>query len=100
MPRIKPLLYEHGGPIVAVQLENELGYFGADMGSDRVTAYLTALVAMARRHLGPDVLLYTADPPQGIKQGSLEGRAVLRCAVHAVWCWSVMLVCDGLLHGL
>lgn len=81
MPRIQPLLFENGGPVVAVQLENELGYFGADMGTEQVAAYLSALVAMARRHLGQDVLLYTADPPQGIKQGSLPGHAVLRCAV-------------------
>lgn len=79
MPRIKPLLYHYGGPIVALQLENELGYFGADMGADNVQAYLTALVALARRHLDAEVLLYTADPPQGIKDGSLEGTSVLRC---------------------
>lgn len=82
-PRITPLLYEQGGPIIAVQLENELGYFGADMGAEQVTAYLEALVALARRHLGPGVLLYTADPPQGIQQGSLEGKAVLRCVKKA-----------------
>lgn len=73
-----PLLYERGGPIIAVQIENELGYFGQDMGVEEVHTYLGALHAMARGYLGEHVVIYTADPPQGIEVGSLPGDAVLR----------------------
>jgi len=31
LPKIRPLLYSNGGPVVMVQLENEYGSFGCDI---------------------------------------------------------------------
>ena len=53
-PRLKPLLYANGGPIIAMQLENEYGSFGNDK------AYIPALKAMVEKH-GLNVFLFTAD---------------------------------------
>jgi beta-galactosidase len=57
IPRVLPLLATKGGPIVAVQVENEYGSFGND------AAYLERL-----RHglvnRGIDVLLFTSDGPE------------------------------------
>ncbi len=78
LPRMVPLLYQQGGPIIAVQIENELGYFGQDMGVDEVHTYLHALHSMACTYLGHHVILYTADPPQGLRVGSLPDDSVLR----------------------
>ena len=56
IPRLVPLLSTHGGPILAVQVENEYGSYGNDH------AYLEYLRAgMVRR--GVDVLLFTSDGP-------------------------------------
>mmetsp|Transcript_13310 Transcript_13310/g.40276 ORF Transcript_13310/g.40276 Transcript_13310/m.40276 type:complete len:730 (-) Transcript_13310:513-2702(-) len=70
LPRMEPLLYANGGPIVMVQMENEYGF----CGSDKV--YLRHLVATARQHLGDGVILYTTDPPHIVLQGSLRGDDV------------------------
>ena len=56
LPRITPYLSTRGGPITAVQIENEYGYFG----DDRV--YLRHLRDKVRS-LGVDVLLFTSDGP-------------------------------------
>ncbi|OIA98631.1 beta-galactosidase [Paenibacillus sp. LC231] len=56
IPRLVPLLSTNGGPILAVQVENEYGSYGNDH------AYLEYLRAgMVRR--GVDVLLFTSDGP-------------------------------------
>lgn len=56
IPRLVPLLSTHGGPILAVQVENEYGSYGNDH------AYLEYLRAgLVRR--GVDVLLFTSDGP-------------------------------------
>ncbi|KAL1217623.1 Beta-galactosidase 17 [Cardamine amara subsp. amara] len=54
-PKVFPLLYSNGGPVIMVQIENEYGSYGNDK------AYLRNLVSMARRHLGDDIILYTTD---------------------------------------
>jgi len=71
MPRLKPLLCTNGGPIVAMQIENEYGSYGND------TKYLQYLEqAMINR--GIDVLLFTSDGPEhhmlqgGMVPGVLE----------------------------
>ncbi len=57
LPRLKPLLCTNGGPIVAMQVENEYGSYGNDK------AYLKFLRdAMVSR--GMDVLLFTSDGPE------------------------------------
>ncbi|KAM3747339.1 hypothetical protein ACB098_05G027500 [Castanea mollissima] len=53
LPKVVPLLYENGGPIIMVQIENEFGSNGNDK------AYLHHLATLARGHLGDDTILYT-----------------------------------------
>lgn len=52
--RLAPLQSTRGGPIIAMQIENEYGYFGNDQ------AYLASLRDLMRR-LGIDVQLFTSD---------------------------------------
>ena len=54
--KIKPLLYENGGPIILVQIENEYGSYKACDHS-----YMRHLTNITRTHLGDKVVLYTAD---------------------------------------
>jgi len=62
---ITPLLLRNGGPIIAVQVENEYGSFGNDH------AYMEALKTLLQKTgMAPD-LLYTADGPEQIPNGSL-----------------------------
>jgi beta-galactosidase len=62
---IKPLLLANGGPIIAVQVENEYGSFGDNH------AYMEAVKhAIEQSGMAPDVL-YTADGPEQIPKGSL-----------------------------
>ncbi|CAD5317053.1 unnamed protein product [Arabidopsis thaliana] len=55
LPKVFPLLYSNGGPVIMVQIENEYGSYGNDK------AYLRKLVSMARGHLGDDIIVYTTD---------------------------------------
>jgi len=62
---LAPLLWSHGGPIIAVQVENEYGSF------DRDSSYMRWQLA-ALRHAGlGDALLYTADGPSQLPRGTL-----------------------------
>ncbi|MDQ6886048.1 MAG: beta-galactosidase [Gemmatimonadota bacterium] len=62
---LSPLLATHGGPILAVQVENEYGSF------DRDTSYLRWQLD-ALRHAGfGDALLYTADGDVQLPHGTL-----------------------------
>ncbi len=62
---IKPLLLQNGGPIIAVQVENEYGSFG----DDRV--YMEAIKAAIERSGMAAPVLYTADGPEQVPHGSL-----------------------------
>lgn len=68
IPRLVPLQAVHGGPIVAVQVENEYGSFGSDR------AYLLHQRDELRRH-GIVELLTTADgiTADMVEHGSVEG---------------------------
>ncbi|KAM6169237.1 beta-galactosidase [Rhynchocyon petersi] len=56
LPKMKPLLYQNGGPIITVQVENEYGsYVSCDYN------YLRFLQKCFRHHLGDSVLLFTTD---------------------------------------
>ncbi|KAJ4848084.1 Beta-galactosidase 17 [Turnera subulata] len=72
LPKVAPLLYDNGGPIIMVQIENEFGSFGDDK------AYLHHLVKVAREHLGEDVILYTTDggARENLEKGTIRGDAV------------------------
>lgn len=62
---LAPLQYTRGGPIIAVQVENEYGSFGDDH------AYMEAIRrALVEAGFG-DSLLYTADGASEVPQGSL-----------------------------
>lgn len=64
--QLAPLQRAHGGPIIAVQLENEYGAFGSDR------AYLHALRdALVAAGFG-DSSLFTIDQPGDLAAGSLD----------------------------
>ena len=62
---ITPLLLHNGGPIIAVQVENEYGSFGDDH------AYMENLKKLLQKTGMAPNLLYTADGPEQIPNGSL-----------------------------
>ncbi|WP_037914303.1 glycoside hydrolase family 35 protein [Actinacidiphila yeochonensis] len=66
LPRLAPYLATRGGPVVAVQVENEYGAYGDDTG------YLEHLAGTLRRN-GVDVPLFTCDQPADLARGSLPG---------------------------
>nr|XP_054929364.1 beta-galactosidase-like isoform X1 [Dermacentor andersoni] len=81
LPMLHPLLYANGGPIIAVQVENEYGSYGACDFS--YTAWLRDLV---RLHLGYNVILYTADGPADdlLMCGKIDGaHATINFGVEA-----------------
>ena len=56
MPKLGPLLAARGGPIIAMQVENEYGYWGADK------KYLEELRTILLEEFGSDCpLLFTSD---------------------------------------
>ncbi|XP_031263428.1 beta-galactosidase 17 isoform X1 [Pistacia vera] len=72
LPKIAPLLYDNGGSIIMVQIENEFGSYGDDK------AYLHHLVTLARAHLGEEIVLYTTDGGrrENLQKGTISGDAV------------------------
>ena len=64
---VSPLLLQNGGPIIAIQVENEYGSFGHDHAYMEAvkTALLKSSIATS------DTLLYTADGPEQVPDGSL-----------------------------
>ncbi|WP_053376415.1 glycoside hydrolase family 35 protein [Paenibacillus sp. FJAT-27812] len=68
LPKLKPLLCTNGGPIIAMQIENEYGSYGNDK------RYLThQKESMIAR--GVDVLLFTSDGPEDamLQGGMIDG---------------------------
>ena len=61
IPRLARRQHARGGPIIAVQVENEYGYFGAD--AEYLAHLKRSLVA-----LGIDVPLFTSDSPDDVAQ--------------------------------
>ena len=78
LPKVKPLLYENGGPIVMVQMENEFGSYGNVQSNPADKKYMEHLVQLARSNLGDKVILYTTDGGSlgYMQRGSLNGSAV------------------------
>ncbi|PON96156.1 Beta-galactosidase 1-like [Trema orientale] len=72
LPKVAPYLYENGGPIIMVQIENEYGSYGNDK------AYLHHIVGLTRYHLGNDIILYTTDggSRETLEKGTIRGDAV------------------------
>ncbi|KFV81946.1 Beta-galactosidase, partial [Struthio camelus australis] len=70
LPKMKPRLYQHGGNIISVQVENEYGsYYACDYN------YLRHLLGTFRALLGDDVLLFTTDGTKAdeLRCGTLQG---------------------------
>uniref|UniRef100_A0A8C9Q168 Galactosidase beta 1 like 3 n=1 Tax=Spermophilus dauricus TaxID=99837 RepID=A0A8C9Q168_SPEDA len=66
IPRVIPLQYHRGGPVIAVQVENEYGSFNKD--KDYMSYVKEALLKR-----GIVELLLTSDNEKEIEQGSVEG---------------------------
>ncbi|MFF8443973.1 beta-galactosidase family protein [Streptomyces californicus] len=66
LPPLHPHLASRGGPVLAVQVENEYGAYGDD------TAYLERIAESLRAH-GVDVPLFTCDQPADLERGTLPG---------------------------
>lgn len=68
MEKLRPLLHTNGGPIIAMQIENEYGSYGNDK------AYLNYL-KKAMKTRGIDVLLFTSDGPSALmlQGGTVDG---------------------------
>jgi beta-galactosidase len=56
LPKIKPMLYQNGGPVIMVQVENEYAYYDACDHN-----YTNTLRDLLREHLGSEVILFTTD---------------------------------------
>ncbi|XP_014845053.1 PREDICTED: beta-galactosidase-like [Poecilia mexicana] len=70
LPTMKPYLYQNGGPIITVQVENEYGsYFTCDYN------YMRHLTKLFRAQLGDEVVLFTTDGAgvNYLKCGSIQG---------------------------
>ncbi|MEU2509333.1 beta-galactosidase family protein [Streptomyces sp. NPDC007863] len=63
---LRPYLASRGGPVLAVQVENEYGAYGDD------TAYMEH-IAGSLRACGVDVPLFTCDQPVDLERGALPG---------------------------
>ncbi|WP_371478134.1 beta-galactosidase family protein [Kitasatospora sp. NBC_00315] len=66
LPPLLPYLATRGGPVLAVQLENEYGAYHQD------PAHLGHLATVLRT-CGIDVPLFTCDQPADLAQGSVDG---------------------------
>lgn len=66
LPLVVPYLATNGGPVLAVQVENEYGAYGVD------PSYLTHLQDRLVQG-GVDVPLFTCDQPADLARGSLPG---------------------------
>ncbi|WP_431895029.1 beta-galactosidase [Nonomuraea sp. bgisy101] len=66
LPLISPYLGSRGGPVLAVQVENEYGAYGSD------TDYLKHIAKLLRDG-GVDVPLFTCDQPADLARGGLDG---------------------------
>ncbi|XP_023235780.1 beta-galactosidase-like isoform X2 [Centruroides sculpturatus] len=60
LPLIKPYLYENGGPIITVQVENEYGQHGCDF------EYMSHLRDVIRHYLGNNIVLFKTDIPKDV----------------------------------
>ena len=65
--KIRPHLYQNGGPIVMVQLENEYGSYAFTTNNFSQMEYLTHLRDFARQHLGNKTVFYTVDPANDMR---------------------------------
>ena len=67
LPKIRPLLYSNGGPVIMVQVENEYGFHACDK------EYLRILTGYTKKYLVDQVVLHSTDG-FGNKQESICGH--------------------------
>ena len=79
LPMVVPMLRENGGPVIMVQIENEFGSYGDVSSNPLDMKYIEHLRALARKILGPNVVLYTTDfgNPDSMRRGSINGSSLL-----------------------
>jgi len=72
LPKVAPFLYKNGGPIIAVQVENEYGAFGPHVCDHK---YLQFILDQYKQYLGDDVVYYTVDNTNVVRLacGALPG---------------------------
>ena len=71
--KIKPYLYENGGPVIMIQLENEYGSYAHATNDCTQIDYLTHLRDFAWATLGEKVVYYTTDhQPDESHDGNLR----------------------------
>lgn len=68
MPKIEPLLYQNGGPIILVQVENEYGSF---FRCDR--EYQIWIRNETQRYVKDKAVLFTNDGPDQVTCGKIDG---------------------------
>ena len=77
LPKLQPLLYSRGGPVVMVQVENEFGSYGDVSTRPADKQYLEHLIAIARAYLNDTILFTTDGGDTGyMSRGSLKGGDV------------------------
>jgi hypothetical protein len=83
LPKLEPLIYSNGGPILMVQVENEYGSYGNVDKSATDKQYLVHLIALAnqafnQKHSMEKVIIYTTDGGNTgyMTRGSLKGAEV------------------------
>lgn len=67
MPKMEPFLYENGGPIIMVQVENEYGSYACD------TNYKNWIRDETERHVNGKAVLFTNDGPDQARCGKIDG---------------------------
>eukprot|EP00049_Salpingoeca_infusionum_P027795 m.34366 g.34366 ORF g.34366 m.34366 type:complete len:777 (-) comp9761_c0_seq2:315-2645(-) len=78
LPKLVPYLYENGGPVIMVQVENEFGSYGDVQSNPADEQYMVYLVGLVRGILGDKVTVYTTDGGSlgYMQRGSLQGSIV------------------------
>jgi hypothetical protein len=71
-------MVQKGGPIIMMQIENEYGSYGDVSTNEADEEYMLALIDLARRHMGDELILYTTDfgDLEHMQKGSFEGDIV------------------------
>jgi len=63
-------VYSKGGPIIAVQIENEYGFFGDCSNNHNDKMYMYHLHDLALSYFGPDIVYTTIDEPWHLSRGT------------------------------
>ena len=70
---LAPLSIQRGGPIIAVQIENEYGSAGNVVNNTFDRQYMHGLSDLVTKYFGPKMLQYTTNPTHAVAAGALYG---------------------------